>query len=229
MTSTPTSSAVTSNNTFSALNSAATLLLQQQFQGTGSAVGLGNAQALLKQQEVQLRATRMLLQQRQLEGLQSLAAGGHRGLFAAASANRGNLLGNLSGGGADSYSALAAQSMSNAKAAVEATAGAATSAEKKEAEETPKEAKEEEEQTSDEEYFKAFALKQATGGDETGSTDAADSDDGKAGNESFPHKLYRMLFEASQEDNEDIVSFLPSGKGFVINDTQKFVSTVMPR
>ena len=91
-------------------------------------------------------------------------------------------------------------------------------------------AAEEEDGLEDEEYFKELAMnKTATNEDGSIEGNAADSDDGKAGNESFPHKLYRMLFEADKDGLGHIVSFLPSGRGFTIHKPKDFVAEVMPR
>ena len=51
----------------------------------------------------------------------------------------------------------------------------------------------------------------------------------RASTESFPHKLYRMLFEAEKEGQDSIVSFLPSGRGFIIHKPKEFAAMIMPR
>ncbi|CAB9505248.1 Heat stress transcription factor [Seminavis robusta] len=48
-------------------------------------------------------------------------------------------------------------------------------------------------------------------------------------NETFPHKLYRMLFEVEKNGQEDIVSFFPHGKAFIVHDPKRFVEEIMPR
>lgn len=42
-------------------------------------------------------------------------------------------------------------------------------------------------------------------------------------NETFPHKLYRMLFEVERKGLEDIVCFFPHGKVFIVKDPKRFV------
>jgi len=49
------------------------------------------------------------------------------------------------------------------------------------------------------------------------------------GYNSFPNKVYRMLQEARDQDEESIVSFLPHGRGFLVHDVSRFVSEIMPR
>ena len=44
-------------------------------------------------------------------------------------------------------------------------------------------------------------------------------------NETFPHKLYRMLFEVERKGQEDIASFFPHGKAFIVKDAKRFVGT----
>jgi hypothetical protein len=83
----------------------------------------------------------------------------------------------------------------------------------------------EEEQIPDDDYFKNFALKVA-GTEESKTEEDESGKQEKADNESFPHKLYRMLHEAEQEGNAHIVSFLPSGRGFAIHEPQKFADII---
>ena len=203
------------------------------------------AQALLKQQEDQLRATRLLLQQRQIDGLiasgsipaswsnsiLSHSFGGVSSLdgVLAASASGSNpssrsnsILANGPSAGLLSLSVAAAGRRASAKATALAMEAAANMVAEEEAE------AEEDDGIEDEDYFKEYAIKSAN---EDGSSEGntADLDDGKAGNESFPHKLYRMLYEADKDGLGHIVSFLPSGRGFTIHRPKDFVSEVMPR
>ena len=60
---------------------------------------------------------------------------------------------------------------------------------------------------TDEEYFKNFSA----------------NDDNRVIQETFPLKLYRMLFEVEKEGHENIVSFLPHGKSFVVHKPKAFV------
>jgi len=48
-------------------------------------------------------------------------------------------------------------------------------------------------------------------------------------NETFPHKLFRMLVEAEEEGNESIVSFFPHGRAFSIYKPHDFVGEIMPK
>jgi hypothetical protein len=48
-------------------------------------------------------------------------------------------------------------------------------------------------------------------------------------NDTFPHKLYRMVAEAEEEGNDDIVSFFPHGKAFAIHKPHDFVREIMPK
>jgi len=47
-------------------------------------------------------------------------------------------------------------------------------------------------------------------------------------NESFPEKLYRLLFESAKEGNSDIASFLPHGRAFIVHQEQKFMTELIP-
>ena len=40
---------------------------------------------------------------------------------------------------------------------------------------------------------------------------------------SFPFKLHRMLIDAEKEGNESIVSWLPHGRSFKVNNKDEFV------
>jgi hypothetical protein len=48
-------------------------------------------------------------------------------------------------------------------------------------------------------------------------------------NDTFPHKLYRMVAEAEEEGNDNIVSFFPHGKAFAIHKPHEFVREIMPK
>ena len=48
-------------------------------------------------------------------------------------------------------------------------------------------------------------------------------------NETFPHKLYRMLYETEKKGQQDIVSFFPHGKAFAVHKPRAFVTDVMPK
>eukprot|EP00797_Seminavis_robusta_P033084 Sro75_g041010.2 (798) ;mRNA; f:13899-16292 len=110
---------------------------------------------------------------------------------------------------ADSSHALAAHAVRRASSTV-ASASVMETASQVAAEKDDQLDKED--QMGDEEYFKAFALKE-----------------GKSEDESFPHKLYRMLYEAEQDGHARIVSFLPSGCSFTIHNPKEFVCSIMPR
>ncbi|CAB9505345.1 shock factor protein [Seminavis robusta] len=235
-----------STNPNSSISTAvAALILQQQLQqqqqtassSSAPSFNSATAQAILKHQEDQLRATRLLLQQRQLD---EIMAAGASTSAANTSSSRSNsflarapasgLLGlsnaaaltaACSGGQESSLAALAAHAVRRASSTV-SSASVMEAASQVAAEEDDQ--LDEEDQMGDEEYFKAFTLKE--GKSEDGS--ASDSDD-KAGNESFPHKLYRMLYEAEQDGHARIVSFLPSGRGFTIHKPKEFVSSIMPK
>ena len=47
----------------------------------------------------------------------------------------------------------------------------------------------------------------------------------------FPNQLYKMLQEASHSDNsfEDIVSWLPHGRSFMVHKPHKFTDEIMTR
>ncbi len=45
----------------------------------------------------------------------------------------------------------------------------------------------------------------------------------------FPQKLYKMLESASKESFEDVISWEPNGRSFVVRDTDKFAKEVLPR
>ena len=42
-------------------------------------------------------------------------------------------------------------------------------------------------------------------------------------NETFPHKLYRMLYEVEKNNQGDIVSFFGHGKAFIVHQPKRFV------
>jgi hypothetical protein len=67
--------------------------------------------------------------------------------------------------------------------------------------------------------------------DEDSDDGSGDNDDDKAPrarqNESFPHKLYRMLDEAKKNGNEDILSFFPHGRAFGIHKPRRFITEIM--
>lgn len=213
------------------LNSTAALYLQRQIQQslTSGASGFSTvaAQALLKQQEDQLRATRLLLQQHQLDAVAPSSAPSSRSSSILARDPMASLLA-LSGSTSSATSA-AASSAHDALAAlaavrrssVQSVASAASvceAAAKVAAEEDSED--EAEEEISDEEYFKNYVAEAAS----------QDSDvEDRANNESFPHKLYRMLYEVEREGLGAIVSFLPSGRGFTIHKPKDFVAEIMPR
>ena len=48
-------------------------------------------------------------------------------------------------------------------------------------------------------------------------------------NEPFPLKLYRILFEAETDCNQDIISFCPDGRSFMIHKIDDFVTSIMPK
>ena len=223
---------------------AAAYLRRLQLQGALS--GHSSTFDALRHQEEQLFAARMLLQQSQRQR-QHQPFGGFLGPTAGG------------GGGGGVYpreSLLAATATANAQqgdvsafsATLTAAAKAAEQAEKDETEykkkkkeaESEEEGKsevEEEERVSDDEYFKNYSLHKvsttasAVATKEDGSTEATllEEADEKIEIESFPHKLYRMLYEAEKEDNEHIVSFLPSGRGFAIHDAKEFADCIMGR
>ena len=52
----------------------------------------------------------------------------------------------------------------------------------------------------------------------------------KANEESdFPQRLYKMLECASEESFDDVISWEPSGRSFMVRKPQKFATEVMPR
>lgn len=66
---------------------------------------------------------------------------------------------------------------------------------------------------TDDEYFENFSA----------------SDDNRVIQETFPLKLYRMLHEVEKSGKQNIVSFLPHGKSFVVHKPKAFVEEVMPK
>jgi HSF-type DNA-binding len=47
--------------------------------------------------------------------------------------------------------------------------------------------------------------------------------------EAFPLKLYRILYEARQNGQEDIISFFPHGRAFAVHKANEFTRDVMPK
>lgn len=48
-------------------------------------------------------------------------------------------------------------------------------------------------------------------------------------NEAFPIKLYRMIVDAKNNGQEDIISFFPHGRAFGIHKPREFISEIMPK
>lgn len=67
-----------------------------------------------------------------------------------------------------------------------------------------------EDKMDDDEYFKNF-----------------DSD--KLDNETFPLRLYRMLYEVEKSGRQDVVSFFSNGHAFVVRKPKLFMKEIMPR
>jgi len=72
---------------------------------------------------------------------------------------------------------------------------------------------EEQPEMNDAEYFELFGFN--------------DEDGVQIINETFPHKLYRMFFEVERNKQEDIVSFFPHGKAFIVKNSKRFVGTLL--
>jgi hypothetical protein len=70
-------------------------------------------------------------------------------------------------------------------------------------------AEEDQPEMKDAEYFELFGFN--------------DEDGVQIINETFPHKLYRMLFEVEKKGQDDIVSFFPHGKAFIVHQPKAFV------
>ncbi len=51
----------------------------------------------------------------------------------------------------------------------------------------------------------------------------------KTPSKSFPFVLYQLLQDSESKGNESIVSWLPHGKAFRVNNTKKFVNDILPR
>jgi hypothetical protein len=47
--------------------------------------------------------------------------------------------------------------------------------------------------------------------------------------EPFPEKLYRMIQDAEQNGNSDVISFFPHGRAFIVRDPDRFVTEIMPK
>lgn len=45
----------------------------------------------------------------------------------------------------------------------------------------------------------------------------------------FPERLYNMLSQAEPQGFEDIVSWQPHGRSFIVHQPKSFVETVMPK
>jgi HSF-type DNA-binding len=48
-------------------------------------------------------------------------------------------------------------------------------------------------------------------------------------NEPFPLKLYRIIYEAEKNGQDDIISFCPSGRSFMIHNVDEFGEKIMPQ
>lgn len=75
----------------------------------------------------------------------------------------------------------------------------------------------EEEELDDEEYFKAQAGEPAADGGYP------------IAREAFPIKLYRILYEAEQNKQDDIISFFPHGRAFAVHKSKEFTRDIMPK
>jgi len=54
-------------------------------------------------------------------------------------------------------------------------------------------------------------------------------DDLKTGSTKFPDVLYKLLMDAELNNDECIISFLPHGRSFIVNDVQTFEKELMPK
>jgi hypothetical protein len=57
---------------------------------------------------------------------------------------------------------------------------------------------------------------------------AENSGESKAGEESFPYKLHYMLTELESDGMDDIVSWRPHGRCFLVHNQKAFVEQVLP-
>ena len=84
-------------------------------------------------------------------------------------------------------------------------------------ESSPASSEDEEEEMDDDEYFKSQA---GEPGSEGGYPVAR---------EAFPIKLYRILYEAEQNKQDDIISFFPHGRAFAVHKSKEFTRDIMPK
>ena len=45
----------------------------------------------------------------------------------------------------------------------------------------------------------------------------------------FPERLYRMLMEVGENEQEEIVSWQPHGRCFIVHQPQKFLQEIIPK
>lgn len=188
------------------------------------------AQALLKHHEDRLRATRLLLQQQEQDGnmqrdpiiLASTA-------MAAAKAAQTSVLGELAGftdavrresGAVSSLLHVGGSNQLGEEDLQAAAAGEDVKEENRSAGDSEDEKDNDmdmdegyDDQMSDNEYFENFTS----------------TDDNRVIQETFPLKLYRMLHEVEKIGKQNIVSFLPHGKSFVVHKPKAFVEDIMPK
>lgn len=75
----------------------------------------------------------------------------------------------------------------------------------------------EEEHLDDDEYFKAQAGEPGADGGYP------------VAREAFPIKLYRILYEAEKNKQDDIISFFPHGRAFAVHKSKEFTRDIMPK
>ncbi|CAB9528350.1 stress transcription factor B-2b [Seminavis robusta] len=89
------------------------------------------------------------------------------------------------------------------------------------------EEEDEEDRLDDDEYFRRHHP--PASGDNAGSSNEAGGNSYPMAREAFPLKLYRILYEAEQNEQDDIISFFPHGRAFAVHKSKEFTRDIMPK
>ncbi|CAB9521704.1 shock factor protein 4 [Seminavis robusta] len=186
------------------------------------------AQTLLRQQEDSLRNTRLLLQRfSDASSLTSSTAGeagaGARGQSATDSASElliwrrllDNDNSNELGGSSGTAAAASASAQPLARSTSQDSAAMEEVDQHAHDNSQPDSADfcQDEDDLNDDDYFKDF--------------DTEDSH--KLNNETFPFRLYRMLYEVETNGQADVASFASKGQVFLVHRPKRFVEEIMPK
>ena len=203
--------------------------------GLLAGIGSDPAFAMLRRQEDQILASRLLLQQQQLDDLLSPGVGAVGARSGAASlANpllNQRLLGspNTSQRERSLAAIMASEGLLPPKGmrASDNTSLLRASGDSEISGKVP--VKTPESSSSSDEEKEELKKATADDDDEEEKDEGTTNPTGAGATENFPIKLYRILEEAEKDRKDDIVSFLSHGRAFAIHKPRQFVSDIMPK